>query len=1036
MRLKGTNLTLTPSIALTTRSFLFRLAVAMAIVFVFALLSRAGGGPKAVAGTTYFDSTVSGQPLLWPQGLITFYTDRGNLSPVLPNGAANSLVADAFSQWASVPTAALAASSGGQLAEDVNGTNVTVNSDGTISMPADIQASATGTPIGIVYDYDGSVTSALMGSGAGDSIQCFFNAAFGGDDNYAALGTYQHALIVINGQCAQQSSQLVEVEYRLVRVIGNVLGLGWSQVNPNVISGTPPPTSDDYAGFPVMHYLDPVSCVPITRCYPNPYQLAPDDVAAVSRLYPVTAQNQSNFPGKQISSSATARIHGSVWFTDPFGNRTQPMQGVNVVARWVDPATGLSSRRYAASSVSGFLFTGNAGNPVTGFNDALGNPYSQWGSSSPALEGFFDLSGLQLPGGGSAQYQLSVEPLDPTWSVGVGSYAPFLVTPSGLFQPIVVTVTAGQDVEQDILLSSTAQPIAQPPASETRTAPAPVPPAGDWAGSLSGYGDVAYFLLPVQANRTLSVAVTARDESGNGSEAKAQPVIGMWAASDPQGTAPPAFTPSPFNTLNFGLTRLDAQITSSANFLIGISDLRGDGRPDYNYQAHVLYADSVSPARVGVNGGPITVQGTGFAPALTASIGSTAVSTLAVSATQMILAAPAQGDGPQSITISDPANGASSTMTGALTYGAAVDDQIILLSGLNPPTPVGTQAVNPVRVQVLASDGVTPVSGATIGWNASNGLQLSACGGAASCSVTTDQSGGAATWLVPAAVGVATITATLAPGVYSSAPSVSTTLNATESASDIGVLTPYLWIAQGATVSVPLTARVLSNGAPQSNVGVNFTVVSGSGTLSAASAQSDSNGYATVTLSLTQIAALVQVSACVTPANAPCQPFYVNPVPLSQLNLQAVSGAGQVSAGSAFQPVVVRVTDSASPPNPVLAATVTFQTTVLRPGGSPPAGGDGETNPINPAMPVILSVSQSSAASDILGLASIVPASGGFSPPLEVDLGVTAGTNAHLDDPLEVLPGLTPGNNSGGKNPPPVGPPPVRIRWPVETQRR
>ena len=111
----------------------------------------------------------------------------------------------------------------------------------------------------------------------------------------------------------------------------------------------------------------------------------------------MTAQNQSGFPGKQIFSSTTARIHGSVYFTDTHGNATQPMEGVNVVARWIDPNTGQPSHRYAASSVSGFLFTGNAGNPITGFIDLLGNPLSAWGSASPSVEGFFDLAGLQPP---------------------------------------------------------------------------------------------------------------------------------------------------------------------------------------------------------------------------------------------------------------------------------------------------------------------------------------------------------------------------------------------------------------------------------------------------------------------------------------------------------------------------------------------------------------------------------------------------------------------------------------------------------------
>ena len=128
-----------------------------------------------------------------------------------------------------------------------------------------------------------------------------------------------------------------------------------------------------------------------------------DDVAALSRLYPVTAQNQSSFPGKQVFSAVSARIHGSLWFTDTHGNQTQAMQGVNVVARWIDPTTGLPSRRYAAASVSGFLFTGNAGNPITGFDDAQGDPYAEWGSGNQSVEGFFDLAGLQAPNGNSAQ---------------------------------------------------------------------------------------------------------------------------------------------------------------------------------------------------------------------------------------------------------------------------------------------------------------------------------------------------------------------------------------------------------------------------------------------------------------------------------------------------------------------------------------------------------------------------------------------------------------------------------------------------------
>jgi hypothetical protein len=154
----------------------------------------------------------------------------------------------------------------------------------------------------------------------------------------------------------------------------------------------------------------------------------------------------------------------------------------------------------------------------------------------------------------------------------------------------------------------------------------------------------------------------------------------------------------------------DAQILSSTNFLIGIADLRGDGRPDYHYHAHVLYGDSVSPARLSVNGGATTLRGTGF-EGLAITAGSNNIFPLRVNASQMILAMPAQGDGAQSITITDPVSGAFSTMTGALTYGAAATDNLVLVAGLNPLTPVGVQATDPVRVRVVASDGITPVSG-------------------------------------------------------------------------------------------------------------------------------------------------------------------------------------------------------------------------------------------------------------------------------------------------------------------------------------
>ncbi len=984
----------------TARSFFFRLTTALAIIILFAVLARAGG-PEYVAGSSYFNPSTMGQPITWSLGAVNYYTDRGDLSPILTNDSANLLVANAFSQWTSVSSAALSATSAGQLAEDVNGSNITVSANGTVTAPADITPSATQTPVGIVYDFDGSVTDALLGAGAGDPSQCFWNAVYGGVDNFGAGANFLHALVVINGQCALQSSQLTDVEYRLVRVLGRVLGLGWSQMNLNVITRSPPPTPDDYAGFPVMHYIDPVSCVPITACYANPYQLASDDVAAVSRLYPA------------VSPPATARIHGSVYFVDHVGSSGQPMQGVNVVARWIDPSTNQPSDKYGASSVSGFLFTGNAGNLITGLTDPMGNAYSEFGSSNQTLEGFFDLGGLPIPNGASsAQYELAVAALDPLWSAGVCPYDQSQVAPSGTFPTILVTAGAGGDIEQDILMSGSAQPVPLWAVTETWSAPAAVPSPGDWIGSLSGYGDVAYFMITAQANRTLSVAVTALDETGDPTESKAAPVVGMWTLGDPQGTTPPTLTPVPFNAPTFGMSRLDAQVLTSNSFIIGVADLRGDGRPDYHYHAHVLYGDSVSPPRLPVTGGPITLQGTGFTPGLTVAMGGTTTPLLATNASQMLTAVPAQSDGPQTITISDPVSGAFSIMTNALTFGAASTDRIVLLQGVNPPTPVGTQAVNPVTVRVVASDGMTPVNGATVGWTTTNGATLSVCAGASTCSTISDESGIASTWVTLTAAGNAVITATLAPGVYTPAQSVGSTLTGTSTSLDIGVTTANLWIAQGASLSVPLTARVVSLGAPQSGKQVNFFIDQGSGSLSSGSSTTNSDGYASVMLTLTNFAVNLQLSACVAPGNNPCQNFSASPVAPAMMNLHAVAGAGQVVTGAAFQPLTIRVTDSSTPPNPVLGASVLFQSTVLRLVGSDLILTPGDSTVTPTGMPVLLSASQSTVQSDVDGLASFVPSVGSLTGPLEIEIQISAGATAALQDVMEIFPAGSSGNTS------------------------
>jgi IPT/TIG domain len=982
---------------------IFLLLACLLLACVLLAPPTRAGGPRYVAGIEYFNSGTAGTPLTWAQGAISYYTDQGDLSTQLPGPSADAFVAAAFARWTSISTAAISATRAGHLAEDVNGTNVTVNPDSTISLPVDIQPSATNEPVAVVYDADGSVTDALIGQGASDPSFCSSYSVLGGPDNLSPDANLVHALVVLNGNCAQTATQLPDLQYHLVRTLGRVLGLDWSQVNLNVVTGNPTPTTPDYPGFSVMHAVDPTFCNPIAQCYPaavDPAQPKMDDQAALSRLYPITAQNQANFPGKQIFSTTTVRIHGTVYFVDSTGQSAQPMQGVNVVGRWIDPTTEAPSGTYAAASVSGFLFTGNAGNPATGSTDANGDSYDEFGSNDPTLEGFFDLGGLQIPNGTSpAQFQLSVEAVDPIWSAGMQPYGNWQVLPSGNTR-VFVNANLGQDVHQDILMVSSAVATPNSFGPTSYASPAAVPASGDWMGTLSPYGDTDYFTFAAQANRTLSLSATALNQSGAPSEQKAQPVIGIWSLAAPQTDSATVSVPA-LNTVFLGETRLDATINASTNFRVAIADFRGDGRPDYRYHAHVFYADGVTPARASTAGGtPLAIQGLGFSSGDAVTVGTASATALSASPNQILLTAPATADSVQSIALSDPSTGSSSAMTAVLTFGAGPTDIIKLVAGASQAVPVGGQAASPIIVQALAPDGMTPVAGASVFFTAAPAAALSACGGTSSCTVLTNQSGFASTYATVLTASVSTITAELAPASYNPPQEAQATLFGTSTALDIALTPQTVWLAQNATLSLPLTARVLSNGSPMPGRLVDFLVLKGSALLNASSltaaVTADANGIASSTLQISAAAGDVLVSACVKnqPVDSPCLSFRATMVPTIALQLQPVSGNPQlVPATQAFAPVAVEVTDSTGV-HPVLGASVTFQSVVARLPANLPAVWIGDTGISGNPMPVILSSSQISVLSDGNGLAAFQPTAGGVGGAVAILGSSSAGASS------------------------------------------
>jgi len=624
-----------PSLSLSER-IANRLILVVLLLLLAVRLAHAGG-PRWVAGSSYFASSVKGQALVWSGGKVSYYTDLGALSTQVTQTQANSMVAAAAAVWNNVPTAAVSIQSGGSLSENVSGSNVIAGAGG-VTLPADIQSTATNKPVAVVYDQDGTVIDAIYGPGASSPLACQNNGVLATVDNFTTTGYLAHALILVNGLCATTTAQIATVQYQLIRAFGRVLGLDWSQTNEEMFSINQI-TADGLEGWPIMHPVELLCNGSGGQCIPGPTQLRTDDVAALNRLYPVTPANIAAFPGKTLTASATLSVQGTIQF--PTG---QGMQGVNVVLRPV--VNGVPDVRYTATAVSGVFFEGNVGNSVTGTTDASGNPLNRFGTDDPSREGYFDLSGVPLPpGAASADYQLTFELINPeyTGSSSVGPYTTNQVAPSGTMPVIDLgTLGAGSAVTQTVLIGDAADEM-ESGADGAMDAPASVPPGGEWTGRLTGYGHSGWFQFWAQGGREFTIEAQSLDENGDNSENKAEIVLGAWNGSDAVTASPVTATPQAFNGALVGLTTLPVLTVAGSEVRIGVFDFRGDGRPDFAWRGRILYADSVTPARLPAAGGQIVIQGMGFLPSVTVTVNGVAAPILSLTPTTIVATAPASG---------------------------------------------------------------------------------------------------------------------------------------------------------------------------------------------------------------------------------------------------------------------------------------------------------------------------------------------------------------------------------------------------------
>lgn len=931
------------------------IAIVPLLVF-FTAETAPAGGPRWVAGSSYFEASKLGQPLVWANGQVTYFTDRSDLSAEVSQSRANEMVAAAAAVWNDVPTAAVSIQYGGNLAEIVD-ESIALNASGGITLPVDVQPSATEEPVGVVYDETGAVIDGIYGTGVSAPENCQTSGVISTVDNFAVTGNLAHALILVNGQCATTADQIEMLQYQLIRAFGYVLGLGWSQTNeePSLWDEN---TDAALAGWPIMHPMELLCGASGGQCIPNPTQLRTDDVAALNRLYPVTKANLGSFAGKSLTAAATISVQGTIEF--PVG---QGMQGVNVVLRPV--VKGVPQVAYTATAVSGEYFQGNAGNAVTGTTDASGDPLTRFGSNASSQEGFFDLRYVPLPPGvKSSTYELTFEPVNAlyTGNGAVGPYTSGQVTPSGTMPVITLSgLKAGSSATETVTIENAADD-AESGADGSAGSPAGVPASGEWTARMTGYGHSGWFQWRARANREFTVEAQALDESGVKSENKAQLVIGAWDGSDAVGAPPVTATAQPFNALVPGLTALPVLTVADSEVRIGMADFRGDGRPDYAYRGRVLYADSVTPARLPAAGGQIVIRGIGFGANCAVTVNNQPAPVTSITPNTIVATAPASRGttGVVLVEVQDTETLGVTAIADGLSYDANGDDAIALVTAPMGTVPMGVP--EPLTVKAIDVASQMPAPGDTVTFAVTEGTAVLGCG-TSTCTMTTSGDGVATLLVTSTSPALAQITASLTDG-----SSVMTEFTGT-APQGIAALTPNLYLTLGATTLWPVQAMVLNPaGAPLGGQTVTWTSESSELTVQASQTPSNAEGVAANEITAGPFSASVAAAtnACLAGTSS-CVAFTVTPVDPQTAALVARDGTNQyVPAGQEFAPVVLHVTDAFG--DSLVGATVLFAQTLYA--WTTPCATQG---PCPPAP--VLGQQTVQESSDINGMVTLTPLS-------------------------------------------------------------
>jgi Matrixin len=407
-------------------------------------LVASAGGPLVVGSSTF---GVDGKPFVWDNSVpIQYRTDGGSLG-ALDNATANLHVAQAFQVWATAPGASISFQRAGAISGVADG-----DVDTLAEYDAVVGTCRQGTQTPVIFDANGTLFQQLFGD---DSI-----LGFAGPCALSAAGKITSGQAALSGLRA--NTELFDAA--MIHEFGHLLGLDHSQVDCHP-SGC---QAGDNAALPTMNFQ--------LQSVAEQKTLAPDDIAWLARLYP-------------DGSNSYGLITGRILFSD---GKSQVQDAVVIARRVDDPSTAVDeSRTIAISSISGYRFTGNPGQPHSATylpctpaslcppNGFLGDNTqgSRFGSRDVSLLGLYEIPVL------AGQYTVEVSSIQGLGTVEIGPLDTPLPLPSGssyfeywnindsnsdessadslLFDVLhtprdVVTVTAGSTVTGiDIVLNGT-----------------------------------------------------------------------------------------------------------------------------------------------------------------------------------------------------------------------------------------------------------------------------------------------------------------------------------------------------------------------------------------------------------------------------------------------------------------------------------------------------------------------------------------------------------------------------------------------------